>query len=364
MIGVGEAFSPRYAQARQKFLEGCASAGLSVRSHVHPRKGREGEELAMDVALEGEANPERLLLVSSACHGVEGHCGSGVQTFALHDAEWREKARAQGVAVLYVHALNPYGFSHSRRVTHENVDLNRNFLDFSQPLPVNEAYARLHALLLPDEWPPTPANQAEIDGLIEREGLGFYQAAVTRGQYQFADGLFYGGDAPTWSNRTLREVLRTHAGGARRIAWIDFHTGLGPSGIGERIFAGRDDKAAYARANTWWGTAAAPVTSMYDGSSTSAFLTGLMCYALDDECPQAEHTAIALEYGTLSMLEVTQALRADHWLHKHPEAPAELAAAIRSQMLETFYTDTDAWRGQVISQARQAMFQAVDGLAS
>jgi hypothetical protein len=364
MIGVAEAFSRRYAQARQKFLQGCASAGLAVQSHVHPLRGRDGEELAMDVALDGEATADKLLIVSSACHGVEGHCGSGAQAFALHDAEWREKARTQGVAVLYVHALNPHGFSYSRRVTHENVDLNRNFLDFSQPLPVNEAYASLHPLLLPEEWPPTPANQAEIGSLIEREGLGFYQAAVTRGQYQFADGLFYGGDAPTWSNRALREVLRTHASGARRLAWIDFHTGLGPSGIGERIFAGRDDKAAYARADAWWGTAAAPVTSMYDGSSTSAFLTGLMCYALDDECPQAEHTCIALEYGTLSMLEVTQALRADHWLHKHPEAPAELAAAIRSQMLETFYTDTDAWRGQVISQARQAMFQAVDGLSS
>ena len=77
---------------------------------------------------------DKLLLLSSACHGVEGHCGSGVQIFALHDAEWRAKARAQGVAVLYVHALNPHGFSHGRRVTHENVDINRNFLDFSKPL--------------------------------------------------------------------------------------------------------------------------------------------------------------------------------------------------------------------------------------
>ena len=29
----------------------------------------------------------------------------------------------RGVAVLYVHALNPYGFSHIRRATHENADL-------------------------------------------------------------------------------------------------------------------------------------------------------------------------------------------------------------------------------------------------
>jgi hypothetical protein len=363
VIGVGEAFSSRYAQARQKFLQACADAGLAVRSHVHPLKGRDGEELAMDVALDGAADAQKLLIVSSACHGVEGYCGSGVQVFALHDAEWREKARAQGVAVLYVHALNPHGFSHGRRVTQENVDLNRNFLDFSRPPPVNEAYAQLHALLLPETWPPDAANHAAVSAWIAGHGATAYQQAVSGGQYQFEDGLFFGGRAPTWSNTTLSEVLRTRAQAARRLAWIDLHTGLGPNGHGERIFACRDDKAAYLRANAWWGTPAAPVTSIYDGSSTSARLTGLMWDAVYEECPAAEYTGIALEYGTLPMLEVTGALRADHWLHQHPEAPAELAAAIRARMLEAFYTDSDAWRGQIVSQARQAMFQAVEGLA-
>lgn len=364
MIGIGEAFSPRYAPARQKFLQACVSAGLTVEPHAHPGKGQGGEELSMDVALDGDANAERLLIVSSACHGVEGHCGSGVQVFALHDAEWREKAKAQGVAVLYVHALNPHGFSYGRRVTQENVDLNRNFVDFSAPLPVNEAYAKLHPLLLPDTWPPTPENQAAVDQWIEKHGVAAFQAAVTGGQYQFDDGLFFGGNAQTWSNKTLRNVLRRHAAGTRRLGWIDLHTGLGPNGIGERIFAGRDDKAAYARANAWWGVPAAPVTSIYDGSSTSARLSGLISEAVYQECPQAEYTGIALEYGTLPMLDVLGALRADHWLHKHPDAPAELADGIRAQMRDAFYTDTDAWRGQVVSQARQAMFQAVDGLSS
>ncbi len=61
---------------------------------------------------------------------------------------------------------------------------------------------------------------------------------------------------------------------------------------------------------------------------------------------------------------MTGALRADHWLHKHPDAPTDLADGIRARMVEAFYTDTDAWRGQIVSQARQAMFQAVDGLSS
>ena len=364
MIGVAEAFSPSYALARRKFLQGCVAAGLTVDTRPHPLKGRDGEDLAMDVAYDGPADAQNLLMVTSACHGIEGHCGSGVQVFALHDAEWRDKTRAADVGVLYVHALNPHGFSYGRRVTQENVDLNRNFADFAQPLPVNAGYAELHPLLLPKAWPPSPKNQAEIDGWIATHGVPAYQAAISGGQYQFDDGLFFGGTAPTWSNRTLRQVLRTQAQKAKRLAWIDLHTGLGPNGLGERIFAScRDDAAAYARANAWWGGETA-VTSMYDGSSTSARLTGLMCGVIDEECPQAEYTGIALEYGTQPILEVMSALRADHWLHKHPDAAPELAEAIRTRMREAFYTDTDAWKGQVVSQARQAMLQAVDGLSA
>jgi hypothetical protein len=365
MIGIVEAFSPSYAQARAKFLEAAAAAGLPVQSHPHPLPGRDGEALAMDVALDGEADARSLLIVTSACHGVEGYCGSGVQVFALHDAEWRAKARAQGVAVLYVHALNPYGFSHIRRVTHENVDLNRNFHDFSQPLPVNEGYREVHPLLLPEHWPPGADNAAATMQFIASRGERAWQAAISGGQHEFAEGLFFGGTAPTWSNRTIRQVLRDHGRQARCIAWIDIHTGLGPSGVGERIYAGSDDAAAVARARAWWdGGGATPVTSIYDGSSSSAFLTGLMWNAIYQECPQAEYTGIAMEYGTVPVLDVMQALRADHWLNIHRDAPAEQARQIKQQMLDAFYTDTDAWKGQIVSQARQAMFQAVDGLAA
>ena len=79
MIAPADAFSSSYARARVRFLEAAATAGMAIGSHNHPLPGRDGEALAMDVALDGDPASERLLIVSSACHGVEGYCGSGVQ---------------------------------------------------------------------------------------------------------------------------------------------------------------------------------------------------------------------------------------------------------------------------------------------
>lgn len=358
-------FAPTYAEARSKFLQAAADAGLAVESRRCAERGLQGEELAMDVAREGEPNASKLLVLTSACHGVEGFCGSGVQVATLRDAEFRRQAREAGVAVLYVHALNPWGFSYFGRATQENVDLNRNFNDFGQALPVNAGYRELHELLIPEQWPPTAENGAAIQRYVAEGGPRRYQAAVSGGQYEFADGLFFGGQASTWSNRTFREVLRAHGRRAARIAWIDIHTGLGPTGVGERIFAARDDAATLARARAWWdGGGRTPVTSIYDGSSTSPFLTGLMFNAFYEECPQAEYTGLAMEYGTVPVLEGLHALRGEQWLRRHPDAPQPLADAIRAKVFEAFYTDTDQWREEILAQGRESLVQAVGGLSA
>ena len=365
MSSAAQAFASTYAQARQKFLAAAIAAGLQVESAPHPLKGSDGEELAVDVARDGSADAANLLIVSSACHGVEGFCGSGVQVAALGDSTWHDKARASGVAVLYIHGLNPYGFSHLRRTTHENVDLNRNFHDFSQPLPVNEAYRELQPLLLPNEWPPSADNAAEIGLFVASRGRDAYQAAITRGQHEFAQGLFFGGTEACWSNLSLRAVLRRHGRRAARIAWIDIHTGLGPAGVGERIFAARDDKDAVQRARQWWGgDGKTPVTSIYDGSSASAFLTGLMFNAIYDECPQAVYTGIALEFGTVPVMETLHALRGEQWLASHPHAAPELALQIRHAVKDAFYLDTPQWKEQVVAQGRETLFQAAEGLGA
>jgi hypothetical protein len=353
-------FAQSYAEARTKFRAAAERAGLDIEEHVHPMLGRDGETLAMDVVRDGPADAAAVLIVTSGCHGAEGFCGSGVQVALLGDAAWRATAAAAGVAVLYVHALNPYGFSWLRRVTHENVDLNRNFRDFHAEPPRNEAYDELSALLVPPTWPQSEAVTAALDRWVAVHGERALQQAISGGQYHHPQGLFYGGADPTWSHVTVRHILRDHGRHCTRLAWIDLHTGLGPSGHGERIFACKDDAAAFARARAWWGD----VTSIYDGSSTSARLTGMMFGAAYEECPQAEYTGMALEYGTLPQTEVMTALRADQWLENHPEAGPEVREPLKRQLRDAFYVDTDEWKAQILEQAFDAAHGAVRGLSS
>jgi hypothetical protein len=355
-----DCFAQTYADARSKFLDAARAAALPVETHPHPMPGRDGELLALDVVRDGPADAAAVLVISSGCHGVEGFCGSGIQVAMLRDAAWRERVRTSGVAVLYVHALNPHGFSWWRRVTNENVDLNRNFQNFEAPLPDNADYRALAPVLVPPTWPPRWRDQFALFAFLARRGVRGLQAAISSGQHSHADGLFYGGVEPTWSHRTLRQVLRTHGARAGRLGWIDLHTGLGPNGVGERIFACRDDAAALQRARAWWGVG---VTSIYDGSSVSARLTGLMWNAVYDECPQAEYTGIAIEYGTQSLRRVMNALRADQWLEVHPQARATRGPRIKQAIRDAFYTDTDPWKRRVVAQAAEAADQALSGLA-
>ncbi len=352
-------FAQSYRQARGLFRPPAAAPVFDRLAHAHPLVGRDGEELAIDVARLGDADAARLLIVSSGCHGVEGYCGSGVQVALLRRSSFQAAAAAAGVALLVVHALNPWGFSWGRRTTQENVDLNRNFVDFSQPLPHNAGYAELAHALVPASWPPPPAAEQAIADFIARNGARAFQTAVSSGQHDDAEGLFFAGVNPSWSHQAWRHVLQDHARRCSHLAWIDLHTGLGPSGHGERIFSARDDAATLARARAWWGP---EVTSIYDGSSASARLSGMAFEAVIDECPQAEYTGLALEYGTLPLDQVMWALRADQWLENHPEAPDQQRLAIKRQTRDAFYTDTPQWKQRIVEQGEQVARQALEGL--
>ena len=147
---VSSYFSSTYQEARARFTSAAEEAGARLRSHANPTPGMAGEDLSCDTAFLGDPEAEAVLVTISATHGVEGFCGSGVQV------GWFESGLAAempaGVALLAVHAINPYGFSWLRRVTEENVDLNRNFIDFTAPRPENPGYDELAPAIELANW--------------------------------------------------------------------------------------------------------------------------------------------------------------------------------------------------------------------
>ncbi|AGZ32874.1 MAG: M14 family metallopeptidase [Pseudomonas sp.] len=352
-------FSQTYAQARQKFLKACADRGLSVESHRHPLRGAEGEELAIDVARSGPIDAEHVLLISSGCHGVEGFCGSAVQIALLQDENFQRQASDARCAVVYLHAANPYGFSWLRRWTHENVDLNRNFRDFSQPRSPNRDYPRLHSLMIPERWPVTLINRLRLLSHLVRLGRKRLQEAISGGQHSHPDGLFYTGISPTWSNAAVRRILHQQANRCEHLVWIDIHTGLGPKGHGERIYSGPANSPMLKRARRWWGEG---VRSSQEGQSVSVPLNGLMVYGTMEECAPAAFTALTLEFGTLPGQQVLDALRAEQWLHNNPGTSEQRRQQIKRQLRDAFYVDEPQWKEDVLRQAREVALQAICGL--
>src|SRR5215470_2895317 len=195
-------FAPSYRIAREKFLAAAAARGADCLSFEHPEPGLEGEMLATDVALIGDPAARRVLVMTSATHGAEGFCGSGVACGLMASGQLDPLPR--DLRLVLIHAVNPYGFSWLQRETEDNVDLNRNFVDFAAALPANPGYARLHEVVAPRHWTPATveARRAAFDRFAATAGRAALQEAITGGQYSHADGLFFGGKRATWSNAT------------------------------------------------------------------------------------------------------------------------------------------------------------------
>ncbi|MEO5336853.1 MAG: M14 family metallopeptidase [Magnetospirillum sp. WYHS-4] len=351
------AFSADYAQARAKFLDAAKAAGARLREYPNPERGPDGEVLAADAAWLGPEDAAAVLVTLSATHGVEGFCGSATQVQALR------RPRPEGVAMLHVHALNPHGFAWLRRVTEEGIDLNRNFIDFSGPLPENPAYDVLADSILPPSSEPhlLAAAHAALQAYAEENGRKALEEAVTGGQYRHPQGLFYGGAAPCWSRRTTAAVMADFRLRERaRVAVVDFHTGLGPFGYGEPICDHPPGSAAVARARAWFGDS---VTEPALGTSTSVAKAGLSDYGWQDALGEAV-TFVALEFGTYSPEAMFDVLRDDHLAHRDgpPDWAAPATRRVKEAIRHHFYPASRDWQEMVLFRSAQVLGQAAAGV--
>jgi hypothetical protein len=265
---------------------------------------------------------------------------------------------------VFFHAQNPWGFAHKTRVTEENVDLNRNFIDFSRPLPANPGYAELHPQIATQAWDPASIDAvfARLDAFRERVGEKAFSDAFNGGQYSHPDGIFYGGAQPQWANNAFREAVETHLGHVRRVAYLDLHTGIGPWCEHVYLCFHPEGSAARERARAWWGERAVNLQGVthkalatYNGTIIDAF-AGLL--------PRAEVTTIVVEFGTLPRRDMQRASMAQRWLRFEGQRDPVLAGRVRTQYEAAFYPKDTEWRRAVLEQSREFIDRGVRGVSS
>jgi hypothetical protein len=237
------------------------------------------------------------------------------------------------------------------------------FVDHVRPYPENPAYEKLASAICPTEWSDASraATSAILAEFAKRHGEFALQGAISSGQYAHPEGVFFGGHAPTWSHRTIRTVFADWLGRAKHIGIVDFHTGLGPRGYGEIICGMPPGHPGHALAQIRYG---ADLTSPEMGTSTSPVLHGTNGEGFARFLAHARFSHVALEYGTLPVSDVLDAIRADNWLHLHGDIASEDSRRIKTQMRDAFAPADAAWREAVWTRAEEVLRKTAFGLAA
>lgn len=359
-------FSSDYRDARDKFLTAAQNCGAELTHYALPDLlGPSRESLVTDVATLGDANAERALLMLSSTHGLEGPAGSAIQTAFL--GEVGRAGGFDGSKIVLVHAINPWGFAHRSRTTEGNVDLNRNFVDFSAPRPINPGYRQLHRVICRPEMHDGAQRQilSALDAFQQGRGYDALSDALGRGQYEFPDGLSYGGSEPEWSNVTLKRILHAELKAARRVAVIDWHTGRGDFGEAFYLCFSPVGSSAFDRAAHWWGhdtlVEKDEIGEAYEGEAPPP-RDGLLIKGIDRALERAEVAGAVIEIGTYEPRRVIRAEIIDRWLKFEADPADPLARRLREEMSEAFYPASSEWRRAVLENGLAAARAALEGV--
>lgn len=254
-------FSNDYYEARKKFLDNAKEAKALIKSNDLKLKDRRNiTNVATDIAIV-RGRSDMFILHISGTHGTEGYVGSAIQSAALkylttnhmydtindnfHNNRNMTDEEMILPTIIFVHALNPYGFAFNRRFNEDNIDVNRNFLkpkEFKEIMerdPNVAGYTTLNDVLNPVEMPFKSIILNDIYGIIQTAyiavtvGIENIKKAMVTGTYTNPKGVYYGGSSLSESAKQLAVIAKALEipERAKRLILIDIHSGLGPSGV-------------------------------------------------------------------------------------------------------------------------------------
>ncbi len=324
--------SPTYAHARERFREATRAVPHGALEVV--------DGLTIDWAFTGNPDAQDVFVLSSGLHGVEGFGGSAAQLALLQEAD--------DTPTLWLHALNPWGMAHGRRVNERNVDLNRNFLAPGEAYAgADPHYAALAHLLNPQTPPGLDAFWLRTAGYLARHGWKALKNAVVSGQYDFEKGLFFGGTELEAAPAVLLPFLDAQLGHRRRVVHVDLHSGIGRRGGRTLLLEGGSSDAQVARVKEAFG----PDVKTWDRNDPAAYdIRGGLTRELARRLPTVRYDGLTCEFGTSNNLAVLQALREEnrlhHWGDVSPEHPAKRG------LRDIFSPSDPAWCATLAPHAR------------
>ncbi len=357
MINYQPFFSTDYITARKRFTAAAAEAGADHQRYYlsQPLVDTSSDcDLSIDVASIGQGS--ELLVLSSGLHGIEGFFGSAVQLALL------EQLRDQSLRcrVLLIHAMNPWGFHFRRRVDCNNIDLNRNF-PTAQYKGSPNGYHQLNSLLntesasAPFDW-FTPRALLKI----AQYGMPALKQAVASGQYDYPQGLFFGGHAPAASTRIVTGNMREWVGQADRVFHADIHTGLGRYAQCKLLIPEYKSSAVAAWCKNQFDPAIVEIQD--SGAQTSYPVNGMFGDWLLSEFDSQKYFFVGAEVGTYSAVRVLQALREENRQHFYGAADSLGFANAKRDLQEYFCPADDKWRQNAVGAVLRIVDQAVASL--
>ena len=231
-----ESFLNTYEEVRENLeerVQKLRDSGVTVETESYAVD--EADDLYIDnLYIPSEKEKTNLIVLTTGVHGMEGYIGSTMLDVFFE--EIYPDLDRETTGILVVANVNPYGMKYYRRYNENNVDLNRNFIiDWDNfDLSSNKEYPKVKDFLQPE---------GKIGNALWHE-VGFYLSlgkealtvgadtvsdALLTGQYEYPEGVYYGGNGDEKSTEYLKGVFAGCLDGEyENIVHIDIHSGYGP----------------------------------------------------------------------------------------------------------------------------------------
>ena len=191
------------------------------------------EKCSVNMFMCENPNAKKLLLITTGEHGIEGYAGNVF--LQLFVEEFLPIIKHDEVSLLLVHSINPWGMQHKRRVNKDNVDLNRNFLDFSSPdIDLrNKSFEKMRKYFTNSK----PVGKADLNFFLKIVKLIPYivtlgsngiKEALTKGQYTCERCVYYGGKEEEGCTQYMKALYKHVYSTYDFVIHLDIHTGAGP----------------------------------------------------------------------------------------------------------------------------------------